>query len=901
VKKRINNATHLIREMCQLLLLLTMCMIPSALAHRNADKYENVDRPAQGQSGTLQKMIVEDGSVTMILDLNRLNGMGSVWVRPHALHFAVAANSFFPILVFNDLLRGPEPGSMALLPQFRTISELPAGLELSLKQLVIEKFPSSAAVDLVLRDGKTGFIFFNIEGGKYDYDADAQLFTLTDGRLLISTEFAKALGRTSDTSAIVGKISIRAMMQSIERQTLVNGQAKSVVMPPLQHARGAKSTLVGGPDVIVGDLPEMAQFGINGSFVGLGIGTTACNNGDQALNWFALPNTDHPVILQNFYRMSGGATNNERFEQVGQSWLKHVIVSSKGNACDFGCTPGCTGSQLCPGCSDTYGSNLNSTQTGLGSRAWINPFTGSFPSGANDHAGHNHTGTSHRVTVAMSDLDPTQNSGAIYFAEGGYVTPNEYVWCQLQPGQCNMYNNVSHRQFTVSGGPSIFTFSPVGPTVRMQPAIMAWTDATVSQIEPDPGTDGIWFMGYKVSNPSPGVWHYEYALYNQNLDRCIQSFSVPLGLGASISNVGFHAPPQEPGWPNDGTFNNQGYSSQPWAVTQAANSITWNTETFAQNQNANAIRWGTLYNFRFDADQPPQAANATVGFFKTGAPVIVAIQVPSGGGTPSPTPTASPTPSLTATPTPTVTPTPCGQYTITPGSDPIVPGTSDTGNHCDDCDTAVALPFPFQLYGQTFNNVSVNSNGRLDFVCMNEPNGYITSCLPAPINQCPYDFTIFPLWHDLLTTTGLSGCSTWANGCGIFTSISGTAPNRVFNIEWHAVRFAINSNTANFEVRLYENDPNKRFDIIYGMITGITEADTGGVQGPIGFFTQDFCYVAPPQNVSRAYTQLPCSTPTPTPTPTATPTATATITPRPTPLSRATPTPRPRPSLPPRP
>ena len=408
----------------------------------------------------------------------------------------------------------------------------------------------------------------------------------------------------------------------------------------------------------------------------------------------------------------------------------------------------------------------------------------------------------------------------------------------------------------------------------------------------------------------------------------------------NISNIGFHAPPQEPGWANDGTFNNQGYSSTPWNVTQAPDSITWNTETVAQNQNANAIRWGTLYNFRFDADQPPQPANATIGFFKTGSPTMVAIQAPSGGTT-SPTPTASPTPSPTSTasPTPTATPTatatPCDQYTITPGTDPIVPGVSDTGNHCDDCDTAVALPFPFQLYGQTFNTVNVNSNGRLDFVCTNEPNGYITSCLPAPVNRCPYDFTIFPLWHDLLTNTGLSGCSTWANGCGIFTSISGTAPNRIFNIEWHAVRFAINSNTTNFEVRLYENDPNKRFDIIYGMSTGITNSDTGGVQGTTGYFTQDFCYVAPPQNVSRTYTQQPCQTPTPTATATATatPTATATATttatptatasatatpmatvtptatatpaptstPRPTPTPRSSPPPRPRPTPPPRP
>ena len=138
--------------------------------------------------------------------------------------------------------------------------------------------------------------------------------------------------------------------------------------------------------------------------------------------------------------------------------------------------------------------------------------------------------------------------------------------------------------------------------------------------------------------------------------------ACPSAPGVNISNIGFHAPPQEPGWANDGTFNNQGYSSTPWTVTPATDSITWNTETFAQNQNANAIRWGTLYNFRFDADQPPRRANATVGFFKTGSPIMVAIQAPSGGGTPTPTPTAT----ATATPSTTPSATPTATTTVTP-------------------------------------------------------------------------------------------------------------------------------------------------------------------------------------------------------------------------------------------
>jgi hypothetical protein len=632
-----------------------------------AAKAQSKQKTSGAPTGTFQKMIAENGSVTINLDLNRLNGIRSIGARPVTMRFDAAANSFFTILVFNDLLRGPEPGSMALSPSAGRNAAgygLPMPLRASLSKLVVEKLPSEAAFDLAVRDGTTGFTFFNIEGHQYDYDSNAQSLSITGGNLLVSEEFANALGRPSDAGAIVGKISIGTALQPIEIDQVVNGELRSMMMPALrQPAVGTQP----GPDVIVGNLPEMAQYGHAGTQVGLAVGTDSCNRGTENADWFALPNNDHPVVPQNMYRMSSAANNNDRFEQIGQSWLKHTFAAASSNTCGFGCN-GVGGDHLGSGCSDLYSSGLNAGQTGLGSRAWVNPFSGSFPSGnvVDNHSGHNHDGVSHRIRVEVSDLDTTLNSGAIYFVEGQYVTPHEYTWCQSHPGQCNMYNNVSYRQFTVNGGPTNFTFSPVGSTMQMQPAIMAWTGATVSQAEPDPGNDGIWFMGYKVTNPSTGVWHYEYAVYNENLDRGIQSFSVPFGPGVNISNIDFHAPPQEPAWANDGTFNNQGYSSTPWNVTQDANSITWNTETFAQNQNANAIRWGTLYNFRFDADQPPQAASATAGFFKTGSPMMVAIQAPMGGGTPSPTPTASPSPTATATATPTSTPTPTSTATFTP-------------------------------------------------------------------------------------------------------------------------------------------------------------------------------------------------------------------------------------------
>ena len=57
-----------------------------------------------------------------------------------------------------------------------------------------------------------------------------------------------------------------------------------------------------------------------------------------------------------------------------------------------------------------------------------------------------------------------------------------------------MYNNASYRQFSVTGINQPFSFNPVGTTVREQPAIMAWTGATVNQIEPDQATMvfGLW-------------------------------------------------------------------------------------------------------------------------------------------------------------------------------------------------------------------------------------------------------------------------------------------------------------------------------------------------------------------------------------------------------------------------
>ena len=157
----------------------------------------------------------------------------------------------------------------------------------------------------------------------------------------------------------------------------------------------------------------------------------------------------------------------------------------------------------------------------------------------------------------------------------------------------------------------------------------------------------------------------------------------------------------------------------------------------------------------------------------------------------------------------------------------IVAGTADTGNHCDDCGTAITLPFPYTLYGQSYTNAIVSSNGNLEFGSAN--SSFVNACLP----QSSFGPTIFAHWDDLYTSDS-------GSGQGIFTSMSGSAPNRVFNVEWRA-RFCCSGGAPdlNFEIRLYEGQ--QRFDIIYGNVNGNGNGATVGVQAGTNAFTSFEC------------------------------------------------------------
>ena len=68
-------------------------------------------------------------------------------------------------------------------------------------------------------------------------------------------------------------LSIGAAMQPIEITQVVSGEPKSVVMPHLVGTiRSEVPTRTSGPDVIVGDLPDVEQLGSFGTQVGVAVG-----------------------------------------------------------------------------------------------------------------------------------------------------------------------------------------------------------------------------------------------------------------------------------------------------------------------------------------------------------------------------------------------------------------------------------------------------------------------------------------------------------------------------------------------------------------------------------------------------------------------------------------------------
>ncbi|PZR95780.1 MAG: hypothetical protein DLM69_11470 [Candidatus Chloroheliales bacterium] len=197
-------------------------------------------------------------------------------------------------------------------------------------------------------------------------------------------------------------------------------------------------------------------------------------------------------------------------------------------------------------------------------------------------------------------------------------------------------------------------------------------------------------------------------------------------------------------------------------------------------------------------------------------------------------------------------------YTIAVYMATPISGTTDIGNHCDDCTTLITFPFPVTFYGAPRTIAYVSSNGNLQFSSNN--SAYTNTCLP----NVGFSDAIYLYWDDLITTT-------FYPSAGIYTATVGSAPNRQYVIEWRAYQAQselftdeeiIFSESSTTIMVAYGNNPDRGISAT----AGVQEGDGSGLNS----HTTLSCNsngLEPTMGVSY----LPQGGPTPTPTASPTP------------------------------
>jgi len=375
-----------------------------------------------------------------------------------------------------------------------------------------------------------------------------------------------------------------------------------------------------GPDVIVGELannpsntPHISNFTSSGGIDAFSVGTTSCNIGTVWLDWLTSnPNpTWHPVIGQNFFRLQQSGGYN-RFEQLGQSWLKHGFTALSQNACCASCAS-TNGQHLGVGCSDPYNSTRNAFQALLGPKWQVNATTGIH---IHPVANPSFSGTvARRLQIKTADLETSDGTQPLssqprYYVEGQYIAHDD-------ADSNNHNNNASFRAIAVSGASSDRTFTQISTTQRQKAGIRAWKafDSTVTETDvitdEDGGRNALVIVSAQATDLGGGLYHYEYAIQNLDSDRSVGSFTVPVSPYATITNIGFHDVDYHDG-DGSGSVTTDGTD---WPATVAAGAIMWSVMDVTSADD-NALRWGTLYNFRFDCNLAPTTGDVKLGQFK---------------------------------------------------------------------------------------------------------------------------------------------------------------------------------------------------------------------------------------------------------------------------------------------
>jgi len=389
----------------------------------------------------------------------------------------------------------------------------------------------------------------------------------------------------------------------------------AVALTQSVHAGGACDNP--GPDLIVGGIQSIQNWGESGGLHAYTFAPTLCNIGDAAAVFQASTN-QHPVTVQNVYQWrphAPGASHGE-FRQIGMSWAFHHFFALASNLCCPTCTP-TDGATLGIGCSNPESAGLTGSSTVLGPRSEVNPHTVDFV--ANHAMPGGPTVLAGRVQIDGADLDQTDaiNAGSEYLVELHTLSPDDAANDAAD-------NNASFRPLSVATTEGSHMLLYGGPTVESA-GIYAWADYEpgVQFTTVDLPGDGRYIVASSASDEDgDGTWTYVYAVFNYNAADPAASFAVPVPGDVFATNFSAHDIDHHSG---------EAYDTTDWASALAGGKLEWQAPAFSPPIDRNAIRWGTMHTFSFDADAEPVSAGAAMTLLESGFKVDgFAVTAPRG-------------------------------------------------------------------------------------------------------------------------------------------------------------------------------------------------------------------------------------------------------------------------------
>jgi len=324
-------------------------------------------------------------------------------------------------------------------------------------------------------------------------------------------------------------------------------------------------------------------------------------------------NDQHPFLIWNLYRLNADGS----IDQIGRSGVKHAFLTTNSGCLDH---PG-TSQVLGRGCSDTYGTGNNDSNSDLGPRSEIVPATNQWGRcgsiyDTNCDGSPNNSGNGNfdqRMITVESQFSGPAQAGATYLFESWYLARQDI----------NIYNSMATKRVTFTRNSSTWSIGG-NDQYRLGPAIDRWVDPSAPGANARSvalsSNEGNTKVAVKVTDLGGGQWRYDYAVMNLDFARAktegsepnlrvlsnmgYDSFSVPVG-NATITNIRF----------SDGDVD----AGNDWGGAVYNGSVLWATPN-----KTNPLNWGTMFRFSFVANQAPAENAAELHIAEAGTPRTVA-------------------------------------------------------------------------------------------------------------------------------------------------------------------------------------------------------------------------------------------------------------------------------------